>query len=263
MDNKAENHAENTQVDTETPAPAVLTATRTTLLFLAFLILQIVIAFVISFPIGIYIGATSTDQAAALAYLSQFELLIGGISLLLAALIIFWMTRRTLPGKLSDGALASLGWQAAPRNSLLIASILGAVIAAAMLFILMPAVPPTEGQSWGPMATASQSEEGWQRYYWLLLVLLIAPPVEEFIFRGMLFTGLSHKLGTYLAALIVSGLFVGAHVAEAIHYWPAWIALTCLAIATMTMRIQYQSLLPALATHFSYNLVIALTVVFG
>ena len=95
------------------------------------------------------------------------------------------------------------------------------------------------------------------------MVLLIAPPVEEFIFRGMLFTGLSNTLGIYLSAFIVSCLFVGIHVAEAIHYWPTWVALSFLAIATMTMRIKYQSLLPALATHFSYNLVIALTVTLG
>lgn len=265
MDDKAAAHIGNTQAETEIPAEPVLTAKRASVLFLVFIALQFIIALLISFPIGIYIGMTNTagtDQAAALARFSQFELLLGGISLLLAALVVFWMTRNTLPGSLNNGALASLGWRTAPNNSIVLACVIGVVIAAGLVFILIPAFPPAEGQSWGAMTTAAHSDS-WQRYYWVVLVLLIAPPIEEFIFRGMLFTGLNNAFGTYLSAAVVTCLFVMVHVFEAMHYWPAWVGIFLLAVATMTLRIKYQSLVPALATHLSYNLIIVISVLKG
>lgn len=263
MNDRISNEPPN-RAPTEEQTPA-LSAKRASLLFIIFIALQFVIALLISLPIGIYIGATAsehTDSSTALALLSQLELPIASISLLLSALTVFWMTRNNLPGSLASGALASLGWKSTSHSSLLIASLIGAVIATGFLSLLVPAFPPAEGQPWGAMTAAAQSND-WQRYYWVVLVLFIAPPIEEFIFRGMLFTGLSNAFSTLIAAAIVTGLFVMVHVFEAMHYWPAWVGIFLLAVATMIMRIKFQSLLPALATHFSYNLVIVLFVFNG
>ncbi len=192
-------------------------------------------------------------------FAAQFDMPVAIVSLMISALIIFQMTRRSLPGPIGEGAFVSLGWRASPGSYVLLAGGIGALIAVGYVFILTPAVPPVEGQSWGPMAMAADAG-GWQRFFWAVLALLVAPPVEEFVFRGILFSGLSGAIGTIFSAIIVSFLFVILHVLEAIHYWPIWVAIISLAILTIILRIKIKSLLPCLAAHFTYNLVLVIIV---
>ena len=241
-----------------------LSAQRAVVLFVIFLVLQFLIGFLLSIPLGIYVIAAvelgHMESSAQPEFIALFDLPIGMLSLLLSALIIFQMTRRTLPGSLDRGAFESLGWRATSSFSVLLACCIGAVIAVGYLFILVPAVPPAaEGQHWGPLAIAANSG-GWQRFYWAVLALLFAPLIEEYVFRGILFTGFYNAFGTYLSATVVTFLFVITHMPEALHYWPAWIGIVSLGVVTIMLRIKTRSLLPAIAAHFSYNFVLVTTV---
>ena len=216
--------------------------------------------------LGIY-SRVATDlgylEASAVPeFLARFDLPVGILSLLFTAIVIFRMTRRTLPGSISTGALVSLGWRASSISSIFLACCIGLAIAAVYLFILVPAIPPVEGQAWGPLATAAESG-GWQRFYWAVTGLLLAPLIEEFLFRGILFTGLSNAYGTYISTSIVTMLFIVIHISEAIHYWPIWVAISTLAVITILLRIRTRSLLPAIAAHFSYNFALVIAVYAG
>ncbi len=240
------------------PQPS-LSAKRAIVLLIVFIVLQYVFGFLFAIPIGIYFAAATDlghmDPSAIDAYLAPFELPVTILSLFLSALIIFRMTRRSLPGPIGAGALASLGWKPVSGSSILLACVIGVLISAGYLFILVPAVPPADDQTWGPLATAANTG-GWQRLFWAVLVLLLAPPIEEYVFRGVLYTGLCNAFGTYISAVAVTFLFVIAHVTEVMHYWPAWIGISLLAVVMIILRIRTKSLVPAIAAHFSYNLVL-------
>ena len=236
-----------------------LSARRAVVLLIVFIALQYVFGFLLAIPIGFYVAAATDlghmDPSAIDAYMAPFELPVAILSLFFSALIIFRMTRRSLPGPIGGGALASLGWKSVSGSSILLACVIGILISAGYLFILVPAVPPADEQTWGPLATAAIAG-GWQRFFWAVLVLLLAPPIEEYVFRGILYTGLCNAFGTYISAVVVTFLFVIAHVTEVMHYWPAWIGISLLAVVMIILRIRTKSLVPAIAAHFSYNLVL-------
>ena len=243
-----------------------LSVKRALVLFAVYLVLPYAFSFLFYVILGIYSSVATDlghiDPSAVPEFLAPFDLPVGILSLLFTAIIVFRMTRRTLPGSISTGALASLGWRASSISSILLACCIGLAITIGYLFILLPAIPPVEGQTWGPLATAAESG-GWQRFCWAVTGLLLAPLIEEFLFRGILFTGLSNAYGTYLSTAIVTILFIALHISEAMHYWPAWIAISTLAVITILLRIRTRSLLPAVAAHFSYNLALVFAVYAG
>jgi membrane protease YdiL (CAAX protease family) len=95
--------------------------------------------------------------------------------------------------------------------------------------------------------------------------VLLAPPVEEFVFRGVLWAGLSRSLPRPLSAVVVCASFILSHVTEARGYWPAWLAISTLAVALLAFRVRGGSLLPAWVLHTSYNtaLVVAAYLLIG
>jgi len=114
---------------------------------------------------------------------------------------------------------------------------------------------PSATQHWGPMVRAASSG-GWPRHLWTLLALVIAPPVEEFMFRGVMFAGLSRSWSATTAGTVVTVLFLAIHLTEIWGFAPAVVSITALGIAALLARVLTGSLAPAIALHTAYNLVI-------
>lgn len=117
-------------------------------------------------------------------------------------------------------------------------------------------------KTWGPLATITL-HEGWPRHGWALLALLLAPLVEEFVFRGVLYSGLAQTWGVAGAGLFVTLVFVAQHLPEVGGYWPALLSIIALGTAAVLLRIRTQSLFPAMLLHASYNLVVVVMVYGG
>lgn len=92
------------------------------------------------------------------------------------------------------------------------------------------------------------------------LAIIVAPPLEEFLFRGVLFSGMARSLGPTIAALLVTAVFVVIHLPETIHYWPSAVAVLLLGATVRLMRIRSESLGPAITLHLAYNLVLVVTI---
>lgn len=138
-----------------------------------------------------------------------------------------------------------------PRNAG--AALAGGGLAAASTLLAPHLQPPPE--SGGPlqeMAAASDLGMG----VLILIALLVAPPVEEFLFRGVLYHGLTRRLPPRLAALIVTVIFVALHVYENRAYWPAIASIALVALVLMGLRMRCDSLAPPLAAHFAFNAVL-------
>lgn len=88
---------------------------------------------------------------------------------------------------------------------------------------------------------------------WVLMFIILFPVVEELLFRGFLFTGLSQSWGPSIAGVLTTVAFVVVHMPKVLEYWPALLAVSLIGWLTVLIRIRTGSLAPGIALHSSYN----------
>lgn len=235
------------------PMPPELSAFRAVVVFLAYFGAQLVVGIVVGvvFVFWYVLARGVNDPRTAIEAQRLMILPAAILGLVAGGLVTFRMTRRSLPGPLSS-ALRAVGWSKASPRDLLISAFAGASLAILYLFVLTPRVTSPPVEQWGPLATAAGAG-GWPRHAWALLALL-APPIEEFVFRGVLLAGLSRSWTRTSAAVVVTALFVAAHFGEVLTYAPAFVAIILVGTATAVARIATRSLVPPIVLHGFYNL---------
>jgi len=240
---------ERSEAVTLPPPPRTLGPARALLIFLTFLGMQALPGFVLGFVWGTAgRELTAEAQGAVLMPAAVLGTLIGGA-------VAWALTWHSLRGPQRSAGLRSLGWSPASRRDCLIAGLVGVVLAVVCLFVLIASFPPSPGHRWGPVVQ-SVSAGGWSRHLWAALAIIVAPPVEEFMFRGVLFAGFSRSWGMTAAGALVTLLFVVGHLPEVWGYLPATAAVGALGVAALYARVRTQSLIPAVALHAAYNLVL-------
>ena len=88
---------------------------------------------------------------------------------------------------------------------------------------------------------------------WVLMFVVLFPVVEETLFRGFLFTGLSQSWGPIMAAVLTTLAFILVHMPKVLEYWPALLAVTLIGTLTVLLRIRAGNLAPGIALHSTYN----------
>jgi len=99
---------------------------------------------------------------------------------------------------------------------------------------------------------------GYPQYVAFFCIILMAPLIEEYVFRGYIYNGIRHKKPALFTIVVTSILFVLPHMAVYYMYWPAAILLFGLAVLLALFRERYKSLVPAVLLHFGYNLILVL-----
>ncbi len=250
------------------PAPplpeAGIGAARAVLIVAAYIAVQLAVGVFVGLVAGVYYGATrGATTGAVLAEMTRVVALpAAALGLVAGGIAAFLMTRRALPGPVRGGSLRPVGWCAAGRGGVARAACAGLLIAALYVLVLRRFFPPAPGQEWGPVAR-TVSAGGWQRDLWAVVALFIAPPVEEFVFRGVLWTGLARGMKAGLAAAAVTLLFLLCHVTELRGYWPAWLAISAVGLAALSLRVRAGSLAPPVALHASYNAFLVAVIYLG
>jgi membrane protease YdiL (CAAX protease family) len=145
------------------------------------------------------------------------------------------------------------------RRQLLRGILAGATLGLVSL-LLMPYVP------YSPNTPDFMDEflrsSGTARWAWILTAVILAPPVEELVFRGVLLGGLA-QIWNLRAAAFVSGVaFWAMHAPEWLRYWPAAVAIALMTVIVTLLRIRSRALGPSIAAHAAYNLLMA-SVVLG
>jgi len=245
--------------------PAVvpsLTARRAVLILFAYFAAQLVAAIGVLVAVsGYYTPRIHDAQQLAARIRSVAVLPAAVVGILLGALIVVRMTRRSFPGRSRAEAFRSLGVSRGSPRDLATGAALG--LAMSLLYVLVLStlsVEPTGPLS--PLVVAA-STPGWQRDVWALIAIAIAPPIEEFLFRGVLFQGLARAWGPAVSATAVTVVFALFHLPETISYWPAIIAVTIMAVIAMTVRLKARALGPSVALHAAYNAGLVVSVYAG
>jgi membrane protease YdiL (CAAX protease family) len=244
------------------PARARLTARRAVLILLGYFLAQLVAAIgVMVAASGYYTPGIHDARELAERVRSVSVLPAALLGILLGTLVVVRMTRRSFPDRPPADAFRAIGLSRGQLRDLAVSAALGLALCLLYVFLLSRlAIEPTGPL--GPLVEAA-SRPGWQRDLWSLTAICFAPPIEEFLFRGVLFQGLATAWGTSVSATTVTVLFSLFHLPETISYWPAIIAVTIMAAIAMAIRLKTRSLGPSIALHAAYNAGLVLCVYTG
>ena len=171
---------------------------------------------------------------------------------LLAALWLAWYVRRQGRLVLADGSASGIAWRPAPPQAYGMAALgtLAVLLLAAGEFIL---IPPDLSKLHdlelaqlfqGPAAVALLAA---------VVVIIMAPIIEEVLFRGLAFAGIASRLGPVWATAITTIIFTALHAPEKILYWPGFFDVAAVALLSCALRLRYRSIRPGIAMHFFYN----------
>lgn len=155
--------------------------------------------------------------------------------------------------------LASFGWGWSRRHGLREGMLLAGLGIALFLIgsgmaKLLGADKPTQLEQIINSSTAT-------RYTIAALAVFTAPFVEEFVYRGVLYSALQRLIGVKLAVVFVLALFTVIHVPQ---YWPNIGVISAVALLSLVLTIvrAYSGrLLPCVVIHMAFNAVQAVILI--
>lgn len=226
------------------------------LTFVAQTIIGAIVA-IIGYAIAAARGANLRSPAAVRALTNAMAVPLVIASVIASAVVIVWLTRLWALHLLRDKSDAGLGWRGAPGRTIVLAAVAGFAISVTYAVLARVLFPARPGTPLGPLTTMAVAG-GFGRVIWAIVALVIAPPLEEFLFRGLFLRGLMTSWGPAAAYTTVTVVFVSFHLFETYRYLPALIGISALATAALIARVKSGSLAPAIALHASYNLVLVI-----
>lgn len=231
------------------------------LIWLASILVQAVIPLFFIIPFALHRGVNpgSPDfarRALELAVSDRTAIFLQVLSILPTHILTFAMLWAFVTRFGKRPFLASLGWGWSGRLRLWQSVGLGiALFAAAMaLAKLLGAEKPTQ------LEQLINSSMG-ARYAIAALAVFTAPFIEEFVYRGVLYSALQRTIGVKGAVIFVLGLFTVIHVPQ---YWPnigVISAVALLSIVLTIIRAYSGRLLPCIIIHMAFNAVQAVILV--
>lgn len=207
---------------------------------------------------GIVISLSSgiTEQSALEELIKQNTVSLIIFSLAFSTAVMLALSFIFCRGLFFDRTVTGIALHKGTNSQIFAGISLGLLVSVTYVLVASYFFSPESEVSVGPL-TEMLLKPGKTRIAWILFALFFAPPVEEFLFRGVIFAGISYSRGIIASAVITSILFTVIHAFEAIHYPPAFIGIGLIAVVTMVLRIKYKALGPSIAAHFGYNLIIA------
>lgn len=245
------------------------TAKRAFKIFAVFFLLQLLIALVMFFIIGIYYGVTGgdpNDVDGITTFIEGYVGLIGIVASFFSAIcIVLWLWQRIRDP--ADGfSFQFIGLVKCAPSVLALPAGVGAGIGICYLVFAALMFPITEDSGMGPMTTMAMTSN-WNLVLWVCTALLLAPFLEELLFRGILLKCFLQSWPTppasYLAISMTVLLFTALHFQEFIYYPIAAIAIVSMAGSATYFRLKTDTLAAASAVHFSYNSVMVTAVLIG
>lgn len=238
----------------ETASIGIFGARRALGVFFAYICVQLVLGLAVGVVAGLTHGALLGRGRLPPQVLGDVLLWGAFVGLVGAGAVSVWIAW-AFAGR-STAGLREIGWIGATTREKAMGAVLG--VACALVFLAaFSAFPPPPDFRPGPMRSAVEHGGRVAVWAWTLLAVAVAPPVEEFVFRGVLWTGLRASWGPVAAAVVVTALFVVLHLVETWRYPPALVAIGAMGLAALAVRIRYRSIVPAILLHAAYNAVLA------
>lgn len=233
-------------------APAVWQALA---LIALYFVLQLAIGSLVSLAAGLY--QVLRDGGALAEVVAQGRHWLGRpdataltviVTLLVSAGVIVHITGRRWPRLWPEGAVPGLGFAPARRWAF--------GFAALAIGLMMPFVGGalTEWLARGHMVSQDIKQLGANTSLMLriplaIVVTTMGPLVEELLFRGVLLSAVSRRVGSAGAIVITALLFAVVHLPDLSFLWYAVPNLVLLGLALGWLRVQSASIWPAVLAH--------------
>lgn len=144
-----------------------------------------------------------------------------------------------------------------PERGPLIGSVMLGVAVAGGYVALALAFPPGEDVDLGGPLSRLAEAGPVAHALLLVLALVMAPIVEEMLFRGYVFLGARRRLGTAGSGVLVTIAFTALHAGETGTYWPALAGIGTMAVALVVLMHRSGNLTYCVAAHLGYNATLA------
>ena len=237
-----------------------LNSKSATIIFLSYSLTQLFVGFFSGLLASIFylvIKQGAKTREGLETFISSLQLPFSLLAMFSAAAVMILLSLRYGKSVLKNRSNFGIAWVSGSYIQIIIGFFLGIIIAIGYILLAVYLFPPDPEAPLSPLLKLVYSS-GSSRYFWIFLLLFFAPPVEEFLFRGVMFSGYAKTYGTLYAAIISTSLFVLLHTFEAIYYLPAFLGITGIGILTLLLRLKFKALGPPISAHFGYNLVIVI-----
>ena len=216
-------------------------------------------------PLGAVLGVIDTSGGGepsargSAAVLRVFPVALP-LSMISGGFAVYLLTRRFARRPATGSSRVTYALGGAPAHDVALGATTGALLA--LLLVLVSVLAPVGNPEDQGLLAKVLAASGTGRLIFGLTAILLAPPVEEYVFRGVL-------LGTLLpmgevAAGVLSGLaFWLLHVTEWIHYWPAAVGVGAMTVLVTLLRLRTRSILPSIFAHLFYNGALTLVALFS
>ncbi|MGH9931037.1 MAG: lysostaphin resistance A-like protein [Pyrinomonadaceae bacterium] len=254
-----QNNTQPLSVDPDSPVWGIGGAL---LIWLLSILVQAVVPLLLVLPFAIHRGLNPSSPnfvkgAVQLAMTDQTGILLQVLAILpshILTLAFLWALV-TRFGKRPFLVSFGWGWPGRLRWWHSVLAGVGLFVVATALAHLLGAEKPTQLEQLINSSTAA-------RYAIAALAVFTAPFVEEFVYRGVLYSALQRAVGVNAAVVFVLGLFTLIHVPQ---YWPnvgVISAVALLSIVLTIVRAYSGRLLPCIVIHMSFNAVQAVLLIF-
>jgi CAAX protease family protein len=235
-----------------------LNAGRATLIFLSYLGAQLLCGVIL----GIFAVVTSGGGRDFDARLEGIMPTVVVLVLVLGGVVVVIVSKLLVPDYIKDTEPTGAAWVRGPWGSVIKGLLIGIALGGmfALASTLLPHADESETQM-GPLSRMAATP-GLAQLSWILAALVLAPPVEELLFRGILYAGFRKSFGPAVGTTVTTILFVGLHFTELMYYLPGIFAIGSLALVALWCRLRFRAIGPAIAVHVGYNGMVCLGVVF-
>ena len=226
-------------------APRDVWTLRDLLLFIAFLPAALLVSDVAAFA-GYFALRPFTHWHARLESLTSNTLFVLALQSLFYLLVLIYLV---LLARLlhRHPFWKSMGWSRPPVGRA-VAFLVGGGVLAVVVTVLPPLLPDAEGFPLEQLFTSPLAS-----YAIGVFAILVAPLVEELVFRGLLFAIFERMVGLRFAVGATALLFAGLHVPEYWHAWNHVLMISIVGLVFSLARAKSGSLAASVLLHVGYN----------
>jgi membrane protease YdiL (CAAX protease family) len=98
---------------------------------------------------------------------------------------------------------------------------------------------------------------GLGRVLWVIAIVLLGPPTEELLFRGVLYGGYRKSFGPTWATVLTTSIFVAGHLPQILRFPLDALWVAAVALAALGCRLRWNAIGPAIAVHMAYNSIVS------
>lgn len=232
--------------------PWTLDAKSATVIVLMVIVAAFVLALIGSVIVMLIVGSPSRPVIEAVTF-SLIYIFFG------VAMVFFSL--KLIPEQLKDTSPTGAAWGRGSWEAVFKGAVIGLIIGMSVACFNLMARQFVTHRRMNPLEQGLFTR-GPLQIIWIVTVVVLAPPVEEMLFRGILYGGFRKSFGASWAAIITTLLFALGHVSNDNNFLPEIMYFAAGALAMLWCRLRWSAIGPAIALHGSYNLVLSLVALY-